>query len=94
MWRAYSTVAQLPGVAQHKTVNHSIEFVNRQTGVHTNNIESYWNRVKIKLKLMRGCHKTQLPSYLDEFMWRERYGKTAGDAVANIFHDIAIWYPV
>lgn len=72
MWAAYNGVGQLPGVAQHDTVNHSVEFIDRQTGVHTQNIESYWNRVKIKLKRMRGCHSTQLPSYLDEFMWRER----------------------
>ena len=72
MWAAYNGVGQPPGVAQHQTVNHSVEFIDRQTGVHTQNIESYWNRVKIKLKRMRGCHSTQLPSYLDEFMWRER----------------------
>ena len=54
-----------------RSCNHSVEFVDRQTGVHTQNIESYWNRTKIKQKRMRGCHKSHLVSYLDEFMWRE-----------------------
>lgn len=94
MWAAYNRVAQLPGVSQHGSVNHSVEFVDRQTGVHTNHIESYWNRVKTKFKRMKGCHQTQLPSYLDEFMWRERHGKTADDAMTNILRDIALWYPV
>ena len=44
----------------------------RQSTVHTNHIESFWNRVKIKFKRMKGCHQSHLPGYLDEFMWRER----------------------
>ena len=34
-------------------VNHSIQFTTR-AGVHTQNIESYWNRVK------RGCHADEI----------------------------------
>ena len=49
-WSAYNRVSTLPNVASHRTVNHSIEFVNSVTGVHTENIESYWNRTKMKLK--------------------------------------------
>ena len=93
-WRAYHNVIQVPGVGQHSQVNHSVDFIDPQTGVHTQNIESYWNRVKTKLKRMKGCHRSQLPSYLDEFMWRERYGKTTDDAVQNIYRDISMWYPV
>ena len=93
-WAAYRQVAQIPGVAAHETVNHSIEFVNSTTGVHTQNIESYWNRVKTKFKRMKGLHSHQLPSYLDEFMWRERKGKTHQDAIAEIMEEIASQYPV
>ena len=38
---------------------HSIKFVNSAAGVHTQNIESYWNRVKTKIKRMRGSHDHQ-----------------------------------
>ena len=72
MWAAYNRVTNVAG---HSTVNHSVEFIDRQTGVHTNHIESYWNRVKIKFERMKGCHQSHLPGYLDEFMWRERYGR-------------------
>ena len=92
-WASYNNVNSLPSVHSHDTVNHSIEFVS-SSGVHTNHIESYWNRVKIKIKRMRGCHRSQLASYLDEFMWRERYGKNNDDVLTNIYRDIAIWYPV
>ena len=58
-WASYNQVGNLPNVA----VNHSVEFVS-PTGVHTQNVESYWNRAKIKLKRMRGCAAQEVPSYL------------------------------
>ena len=70
-WRAYYQVSNLPPVTSHHTVNHSVNFVDPVTGVHTQHVESYWNRVKLKWKSMKGCHAHQVPSYLDEFMWRE-----------------------
>ena len=92
-WAAYRRVASLPNVAHHDTVNHSVEFVNSTTGTHTQIIESYWNKTKIKFKWMKGCNASMLPSYLDKFMWRERFGKTANEAF-NIARDIADQYPV
>ena len=50
-WAAYNGVSNLAPVSAHHTVNHSITFVS-PSGVHTNHIESYWNRAKIKLKRM------------------------------------------
>lgn len=93
-WAAYNHVQSLPGITAHRTVNHSLNFVDPVTGVHTQNVESYWNRVKIKLKKMKGCHADHLPGYLDEFMWRERYGTYTAEAFANIITDIANQYPV
>ena len=93
-WAAYSRVQHLTPVAQYDTVNHSIEFVNPTTGVHTQNVESYWNRVKTKIKRMKGVHDHMVSSYLDEFMWRERHGRTASAALRSICRDIALRYPV
>ena len=92
-WAAYSRVQQLPSVSTHNTVNHSLHFVDPVTGVHTQNVESYWNRVKGKFKRMKGVHEEMLSSYLDEFMWRERHGWTASAALTSLFRDISLWYP-
>lgn len=95
-WRAYNNVSALPNVSSHQSVNHSLNFVDPVTGVHTQHIESYWNRVKIKLKRMRGVTEEQLSSYLDEFMWRERIATLLCKKVAfdEIMADIATQYPV
>ena len=96
-------MASLPNANSCSSVNHSITFVDPITGTHTQHIEifqydsmieSYWNRVKIKLKRMRGCHENQIVSYLDEFMYREMYGNTTREAFNNILSDIADQYLV
>ena len=45
-WAAYDGISQLPSVQGHSAVN---EF-STTAGVHTNHIESYWNRAKINSK--------------------------------------------
>ena len=67
-WAAYNRVAAIPGVAGHGVVNHSLHFVDPVTGVNTQTVESYWNRVKTKFKRMLGVSKAQLALHLDEFM--------------------------
>ena len=34
-----------------------------------------------------------LPSYLDEFMWRERHESTASTALASLCRDITLKFP-
>ena len=43
-WSAYNAVGDLPAVAAHNTVNHSINFVDirLQVAAHIQHIESYW----------------------------------------------------
>ena len=70
-WASYNQVGTLP-----TTVNYSVEFV-RPTGVLTQNVESYWNCSKMKLIRMKGCAPKEVPSYLDELIWREQVGETS-----------------
>ena len=51
----------------HLSVNHSKNFVDPDSGAHTNTIEGVWALVKKKLKSMSGTLYKYIPSYLDEF---------------------------
>ena len=55
------------------------------TTAWTSNIESYWNRVILKLKRMRGTNRNMLPGYFDEFMWRERSFQSVSF--------VSLWFP-
>ena len=85
---AYRTVHSLPNVASHGVANHSVRFVEPNTGLHNQNVESYWSWVKTKLKRMRGCHANQFQAILYKFMWRARC------ALQNIMHDVSVQYPI
>ena len=67
-WQAYRKVGLLTNISTHASVNHSLNFVDPVTGVHAQNIESCWARVKQKFKKMKRGHESQLPSYLGVYM--------------------------
>lgn len=46
-------------------------FVDPTTSVHTQNIESYLNVVKRKIKSMNGVLKGQLPGLIAEMMFKD-----------------------
>ncbi|CAC5422633.1 unnamed protein product [Mytilus coruscus] len=82
-WRAYNKIQDELNL-EHAVVNHSLNFVDSETGVHTQTIESYWAKAKYKVKEMNGVSSDALPSYLDERMWRDRWARTGEDAFMNI----------
>ena len=99
-WAAYRDLhRRLPTVVAHRTVNHSRHFVDPTTGAHTQAIESYWSQVKTKLKSMRGTTDEMLGGHIDEYMWRERYGRGVNGkfdpkaAYTSLIADIATQYP-
>lgn len=87
-WAAYNRVAQLG--YQHGMVNHTLNFVS-PAGVHTQNVERYWRTVKQKLKRFYGVQRQMLPGYLDEVMWRERFGRSHEDAFDSFLTHLSEW---
>ena len=88
-WAAYRGIANIDGMNYtHMTVNHSQNFVDPTTGVHTNLRENMWKNCKIKFKKILAVHTTMLTSYIDEFMWRQSYGN---DAFNNISLHVSNW---
>ena len=85
MWAAYNRIANLRYV--HGTVNHTLNFVNPATGVHTNHVEAMWMRAKTKFKAQQGAtNRALLADYMAEFMWNQRFGR---EAFYQIWNQIA-----
>ncbi|KCZ78687.1 hypothetical protein H311_00278 [Anncaliia algerae PRA109] len=87
-WSAYGQIQSQLGFI-HKTVNHSYYFVDPDTNTHTQNIESYWNKQKLKLKALRGVRRADLPFYIAEFIWKENY---KNDIFNTLIEVIKIYY--
>ncbi|KAI0985001.1 hypothetical protein GJ496_008045 [Pomphorhynchus laevis] len=68
-WKSYKKLHEIGFL--HETVNHSREFSNRESGFHTQHSESYWAKMKVRGKEMKGFRKNLLNDYLAEYMWRD-----------------------
>ena len=67
-WEAYRRLQTMYGY-DHQTVNHSQNFIDPNTGCHTQLIESLWGQTKTKiLRTMRGMALLNL--HLAEFWYR------------------------
>jgi transposase-like protein len=71
-WQSYNSIKNIDqGIYSHAVVVHQENFVQpANTGVHTQNIESLWGRVKRMIK-MHGADDNLVASYVAEAMWRE-----------------------
>ena len=65
MWKAYDCLKD-EGYT-HLTVNHSLNFVDPDTGAHTQRNENTWWVVK------QSMSKDLFKSYLQEWLWRQHY---------------------
>ena len=82
-WSGYSRVEEYG--FSHEVVVHERHFVDPTTGIHTNNVENYWQRCKRRFKRMYGTSDELLSSHIDEFLWIERYGRTLIERWNNWF---------
>ena len=71
IWKAYDCLKD-EGYT-HLTVNHSINFVDPDTGAHTQRIEDTWCGVKRSMPRTR-TSKDPFESCLQEWLWRQHYG--------------------
>ena len=83
MWKAYDCIKD-EGYS-HLTVSHSLNFVDPDTGAHTQRIENTWWGVKRSMP-RTGTSKDLFESYLQEWLWRQHYGD---EPFENIIKHIA-----
>ena len=92
-WGAYRGINQrINKVYRHKVVVHSRNFVDPRTGVHTQEIESCWAKLKLQQKKRRGLRKEDLQSYLDESMWRQWRANDPQNAMRNFLAVIPLQF--
>jgi hypothetical protein len=90
-WGAYINLQiHAPNVSRHRVVTHADNFVDPITGVHTQEIEAAWNRLKIKIKNKKGVRPGDLQSFLDEHMWMDFRGEE--QPFENLFAMIPLYY--
>ena len=90
-WKSYNSLKD-EGYT-HLTVNHSIEFKNKETGACTNLIESTWNAMKKSLP-RSGTQKQMYHGYLMEYVIRKKYINDKEDKFCAFIDLIKRVYPV
>ncbi|KAH9587098.1 hypothetical protein MS3_00000033 [Schistosoma haematobium] len=81
-WRAYRCLHRL-GYVHHVGV-HERNFVDPTTGVHTNNTEAMWSRLKEFLRSYHGSRGRLLWSHMDEFLHRMHYDLRTSEPLSNL----------
>jgi transposase-like protein len=86
MWKGYDRLEEV-GIFEHYTVNHSKNFKDPETGVHTNTIEGTWNGLKTRIK-PRNRVKRQINDHLWEFIWRRKNSNNLWKAFIKALSEI------
>lgn len=88
-WKAYNSLDK-EGFT-HLTVNHSVNFVDPNSGAHTNTIESTWRALKKSLP-SNGTQKTLYDSYFSQYCIRKLYLNDSTDPFTRFLEIITKVY--
>lgn len=82
-WSSYNQLSRSSDYT-HLTVCHKYNFVNPITGTHTQNVESFNSKLKLRIKKMKGIISGRHDEFCLEFMWLDRFGNTGFDKVIEL----------
>lgn len=92
-WGAYRNLARyVPNVTVHRTVVHRDHFVDALTGIHTQEVESAWSKLKYHVKREKGIRRPYIQDFLNEEMWRQWKG--LGSVFDTIIPVLSRYYPL
>ena len=92
-WKGYQTNNMEKEGFQHATVNHHFNFIDPESGTHTQTVERMWGSIKWRNKRHRGTSRHHLESYLSEFIWRQNQTNENKDLFDSIFNSITEHFP-
>jgi len=88
MWAAYASIERDLNM-EHGSVNHSTNFKDPETEVHTNTIEGNWNGFKIKI-LPRNRSQDRMQDHLYERIWKRQNNDTLWDSFIRCLSEFAV----
>jgi transposase-like protein len=83
----FSSYSGLHELFEHHTVNHSENFVDPETGCHTNTIEGTWCGIKMKIAPRNRVHDL-IDLHLAEFQWRRANDSLLWDSLIYCLKDV------
>jgi transposase-like protein len=86
LWKGYMQLNSELGF-DHFSVNHSKNFRDPSTGVHTNTIEGTWNGIKLTIA-PRARNKESIEERLLEFIWRRKHAGDLWTGLIDAFQSI------
>ena len=88
-WRAYTGIADIPNCNySHQVVNHSENFVDPETGTHTNTIEAKWGGLK-RVIPKNARRAERLGPYLSSEMWRKKFQNDLWGGIIAAWQSVA-----
>lgn len=88
-WKAYHQIDKK--IYQHGVVNHSINFVDPDTGVHTQNIERLWRDIRGTVPRY-GRRENHFDHYLAEFVFKKNFD--FDERLDAFFQIMSVIYPI
>jgi len=81
-WKGYTNLVAKGICKEHKTVNHSVNYVDPESGAHTNSIEGHWGVLKGKIP-KRKRTDDQVEACILEQVWRHHNKDDLWNALKN-----------
>jgi len=88
-WRAYDVLSNEN--FRHFSINHSSNFIDPQTGVHTQNIERLWREMRSNIPRY-GTRDYHYIHYLSEFLFKRLYNYN--ERIDAFFKIMSTMYPL
>ena len=61
------------GIYEHRKVVHKYNFINPESGTHTQHVESFNNKIKYAIKMAKGVSNKFRNKFLTEFLFLDTF---------------------